>query len=42
MPDFARNDGWESRGVEFLLHRYQGIKSMRVPPSIPMVCAYPI
>ena len=42
IPDFTKNDGWEKQGSEFLLHRYQGIKSMRHAPSIPMVCAYHI
>ena len=42
MPDFTQNDGWENQGAAFLLHRYQGIKSMRHAPSIPMVCAHPI
>jgi hypothetical protein len=41
MPDFTKH-GWEKLGAELLLHRYQGIASMRKAPSIPMVCAYPI
>ena len=41
MPDFAKQDGWEKEGSQFLLHRYHGIKSMsEYPPSIPMVCGY--
>ncbi|KAL7531048.1 hypothetical protein ACHAXR_007926 [Thalassiosira sp. AJA248-18] len=42
IPDFTKNDGWEKKGAEFLLHRYQGIKSMKLAPSIPMVCAHHI
>ena len=42
IPDFTKNDGWELRDSEFLLHRYQGLKNMPHAPSIPMVCAYHI
>lgn len=42
IPDFASYVGWENVGSDFLLHRYRGIKKMRHPPSIPMVCAYHI